>query len=789
MPITMYPGITEFGGISSSMSMGSITDTPNDDWALIGSGFPSNVMSAPSAMATGATTAVTFASRHQLNGSGNWIRLVYAFYTANGNIGEVAMDNPVKLHAAIQGPALTAVPIELKFNGAATITEQYALRISDPIYYPYQDGYWITALSCLSVTNSALLIPGGWKGMTDPTRENRGLGEGCVAGDVVLTGRSAVGTTASSGDRMYGPIGVIGYYPVGTQAPQSMAIQGDSHFAGSDDPSVLGRGMGGPWQRLCLQANGGTTDFTNVAQRCPFVPVSKGGESSRQWIDNSSVVRRPLMNFCTDLTLYCSNHDNEDGSDTTAWKSVMRELTQYVSTATRAKVIRTCTPYPKATSNNYFSLPFNETNNADAARVTMCDWIRSASGYVAETIQYFPNIVPIDITAPFEVNGSNALTQNGGLFKIGASAAAAYSGTIATTSQLNTTGFRVTFTATAPSDLTTYQNMVCRMNSGTYLGVQTNVEYVAPITTSIYRIALSPAMPGTPVVGDTMEFFNVPSSGAFVSQPTLGGVHLQKNGDASVARYLDSLGFMQKSNISPQLPGPAPIDFDPYAITSFYIYDPRNISTLFQDTTGLIPVVSNGQAVLRANGLNTGTARNITDLVGATYLASGTNGYPAVLFNGTTNRLRYAGGVGDALAQPFWEIMVYRQVAFQGSGAIKSGANTAGTRAKLANLASGGNMTYNAGTGLGVGSNGDLTLKKFLGVVNNASSSFYFNNGTAISGTVGAQSNDGITFGADFNAAFTNGSNIELYFYAAFSGTPSASQITNANLWLAANFP
>ena len=274
--------------------------------------------------------------------------------------------------------------------------------------------------------------------------------------------------SASAGDRMFGPLAILGYYPYGTTPPQSFFLQGDSHMAATND-AILGRNVSSFGVRWCLQQFNGVVDL-NVGLRAPYVIMAKGGESSAQFLSNSSVVRAAMRNYVTDIVLQCSNHDAENGSDVNTWKNTLRSLVNWASQGKNVKRIYLTTAFPKDTSTDGFATASNQTPVASASRITINDWIRNTTtGVVSESgtlLAGGQSLYPLDITAAFEVNSSNEISTNGGRFLVG-NLTPDYSGTIVNLTGIGSSKARTSITVPPVGEL---QNYIIRFTSGANIG-------------------------------------------------------------------------------------------------------------------------------------------------------------------------------------------------------------------------------------------------------------------------------------------------------------------------------
>ncbi len=756
------------------------------DWYVIGSGTPLNGIVSPSSVVSSATTSVTCSAFHRLHGVTNYIRLAYGLYCKDTgtSVGEIALPNAVTIHAAWQGS--DGVVREATFSGATTVSDTHALFVSDPIPYSTHWGNHGWALTAFSVASSELLIPGAWTGMSDTGRENRPLGEGVCAGDVVLSGRDAVGTNSANG-KMFGPAAILGYFPGGVGAPQSFYGLGDSHWAGSNDSSAAGRGIGGPIVRLCLGQFNGAVDLT-IGSRAPYLCVWTGGESTRQHLDNNSPVRRGLLDFCTEAFLECSNHDAENGADATTWKAVMQEAARWLSQGRHIRRIHVCTPYPKANSTDHFITAGNQTGTSPSSRPAMMSYLLDTgpTGYVEQTkptLRGGQELIVHDVASAIEVDSTNTPTQNGSRFIVG-DLSADYTATVANTNNLGSSSARFTFSGSAPA-VGVLQGAVCRYTTGAQADKFCNVEYDTTISDGTRRVVFSPPI-GAAAVGDMMEFYLVTSANAkgASTDGASGGVHLLKNGVVRVAKYLDGRGIILNTTVTPDSSAPAVASpFDPYAIDSVYLFDPGDISKMFKDTGGTTAVTADNDVLKLFKGGNVNTTQhNVSDSVGATYKSTGGSiSQPYVLFNGTTQKLRLASGT--SMSGPCFFIVVYRQVSVLPSGRIFS-SNDTSNRMELNNASGGTAMFFNGGTNQSIGAAGDTTLRTMLISVNGASGYIYVN-GVKTTKNFGTGTMNGLTLGASFNSSTTNPSNIELYWFSAHTGTPTGGQEASINQWLA----
>lgn len=793
-----------FGKLSNQPTRRARFETANfaslENWYLVANGFPVYSENTPASVCNvSGSTSVTFTSRHQFVGQGSWIRLVYGFYTASGVIGEVSLSNPVTIEASWQG--LGGTPVRVTFNnGNITVTGQYAVAVSDPIYFPYNNGYWGWALTNLSVTDPSFKIPGGWKGISDPTRENRGLGEGCINGNLVMSGQSSVGTKASAGDRMFGPLAILGYYPEGTTPPQSLFLQGDSHQAATND-EILGRNVGSFGVRWCLQQFNGTIDLS-VGLRAPYVIMAKGGESSRQFLDNSSVVRAAMRNYVTDVMLQCSNHDAENGADATTWKNTLKELVNWASCGKNVKRIYLTTAFPKDTSTDGFATAYNQTVIASASRVTVNDWIRNTStGLMSEASKLISggqSLTPLDITAAFEVDATNTITTNGGRFLVG-DLTPDYSGTVVNLTGANTNRVRTSITSPPIGEL---QNYIIRFTSGANNGEARNIEYDVLRTDGSREIDWSPALQYTPSIGDTIEVYSV-DSGTWKGNPSDGGIHGLKNIHGRIAYYLDSLNLISLKNVTPYTVVVPIGDFDPLEWgTPTRIYDFSAPGTMYTDTTKTTLVQNSGDLIGDIDGSTINGTKYGTDLT-QTQIGVGTvrekrptwvfsTGIGSAIFDGVDDFLAQSTGIGT---QPTTKIAVCSLISKPASGSsfLFDGFGNSTSRQRLsASSASVPARQINAGTAMGAGSwtqGSTVVVASVFNSVSGNSACYVNGNSVGVGTNAGTQSAVGLIFGGDRTNAMTNtaGSNccnMSLIYYIEYSVALASTQISTLSAQL-----
>jgi hypothetical protein len=621
----------------------------------------------------------TFATRHELLGEGNYCRFVWPFSKASGSIYESTLPNAVTINAAVELPTGEILP--LTFNGSSSISMTYGVLISDPVWIPKSDGYFVHVLSCLTVANSSLHIPGSIRGLSATNRENLGLGEGCAASDMTSTGKAGC-TLAPLGDSMFGPICIIEYCPPGGRKPQqSFGVIMDSH--GDTNDQIFGRGTGGLWDRACAEQYAGNYDVTK-ASRAIAVPLWKGGESSQDVVDNN-FIRSQILPFCTDLVFECSNHD--DALSTASWKALLKLVIGLAAKAQAGRQLKkNCYivgPYPKVSaldaasigSSAYvgFTTVANQTNVNAAGRNTMATYLRDGT-FRSESQGIMPNIVCLDLCANFEVNSSNALTTNGGLFLV-PSQSADWSASITGASPLSKTAFRTNLAAVASGGPTDAQLQACivRITSGKFKNQYANVQYgtrngdgtvTLQVTPSLTAAAASPT--DVPAAADTFDLMLGSSSAFKGAACDNGGIHQFKNGHARLAKALNDLGIFTKSGISPySVPTPTTV-FNPLdwgtPIRCYSMLDLADVYTTSAKATNVAAAADPIGAIVAAR-LSDGN-RYGGDLLQATAGFRPTydvTAFPAALFDGSDDIL--ADTTGSTLTGPVTWFLVVRQVS------------------------------------------------------------------------------------------------------------------------------
>lgn len=765
-----------------------------DRWLLASYGFANYDAVTPVTILAGATTSLTFSSYHTFTGTCTKIRPRFAFYKPNGVIGESALANLVTLEACWVPDS--GSPVRITFHGRNTWTHKYGYIDADPITFACADGRSGHFVCCLTVTDAAMEVPNGFKGMSGPLRENRGLGEGVIAGnkiaDALILGIAAVGTTPPNGDRLYGPMFVVGNYAEGDE-PESFAINDDSH-GNTYDGQILGRNSGGFAARYCLEQYGGTNSF-DLGCRAPFARLDKGGEAMQEFLDNSTV-RASAYDFVTGAFIHASNHDAEGGSTLAQQKAILLDLIELAGAGKHMRRIYVFPTHPKTTSTDGWATATNQTVNAPATRGDFNDWIRGAMATEARSVlPAHVSIEAIDTTAAFEVNASNVLAANGGRFIVG-SLVPDYTGTVANITGVST--FR------ARTDITTLTNLIgqgCvgRFTSGVNAGKAFGVEFCVVRPDGTLEINFNPAVVA-PSATDAIEIFKV-DSGVWKGPPSPDGVHGLKNIQGRISAYLRDHIRVARSNIAISAPVAPTVPFEPLDWgTPIRVYDPRN-TDLYTLSTKLIQAGTAGDPVgaMVAALLSDGN-RYGGDLI-QTWTTVGVNtGDKRPTLRTSPWKYLEFDGVSDFLfdssittAQPITRVGVVKVRSAPGAtGNIWDSGTGSSSRTQL-NCSSGMVTQANAGTALGGGTRVAGTWYVIMVVYNGASSKVYVNGVQTGSGNAGTNNAIGEYIAGNRTSAMTDSVGagplpLDLAYLAEYAADLNANAAAMAAA-LSASFP
>lgn len=209
-------------------------------------------------------------------------------------------------------------------------------------------------------------------------------------------------------------------------------------------------------------------------------------------------------------------------------------------------------------------------------------------------------------------------------------------------------------------------------------------------------------------------------------------------------------------------------------------YDPSDLSTLWQDTAGTVPVAIAGQPVARIDD-KSGNARHLIQASAAqnpTYQIDG-SGKSYLLFDGVDDVFN----VNLALSMSFDRMSAIRQVSWTGNDRIFAGSTSVEPRLYQASpspsLAIYAGTAAVAHTGLAVGTNGVVTERFIAG-----GSKIAVNNGAYVTGNVGSTALTVLRVGAS-SAAGGSAANFRLYGLILRAGSLSDEEVVGGQSWLA----
>jgi hypothetical protein len=214
--------------------------------------------------------------------------------------------------------------------------------------------------------------------------------------------------------------------------------------------------------------------------------------------------------------------------------------------------------------------------------------------------------------------------------------------------------------------------------------------------------------------------------------------------------------------------------FSPLSLSPAAWYDPSDLTTLWKDTAGTVPVTADGDIVLRMDD-KSGNGRNMTVAVnGPVYKDQ--SGLKYLLFDGTNDQLVSA---AISVSSPFIRSTGLKQVSWTGSDVIwdmRAGGGSQGFllgqfgSTPALQMYDGGFGATTNGAAIGV----SAVVRELWTPA--SGTSITINNGTPVTNALNSSgTSNGWTLGTDTNSA--NASNVQFFGAVFLTGTTPNSQV------------
>lgn len=381
---------------------------PND--ARFGGGIPISsrcLWTGPQGVTTAnwsaANTPATFRQRHPLIYDATNIRVVFFGYGQSGQSAHDGEENPNNTSGAESFTTLTVrcgleaflpgtggnITYPFTFNGLKTLTlDPGGIAISDPLGVHLQ-----AATQSFFYIRTFVTTANQYPLGVQPLASDN---EGFVA-TTDLTGYNAVGGFAGGGNQ-FQPWLVLGH-----TSPRNrvvVGIVGDSIIQGSKNQQADGATIStttndrGPAQ----QALGTTYPFINIARDSDLASTFANTRLTQ--------ARHAVIALCSHAIIAYGRNDLANSVAAATVYASLKTICTYARLQGAKAVL--CTILPETTSSDSWVTAVNQTvNTHEAARVSLNALIRGSVAAGDADIM-------VDWCAPYEVNSSNVLTQDGG---------------------------------------------------------------------------------------------------------------------------------------------------------------------------------------------------------------------------------------------------------------------------------------------------------------------------------------------------------------------------------------
>jgi hypothetical protein len=434
------------------------------------------------------------------------VRMVYCntFGQSSSTPGELPFYSDFYCQASLRN-AYNGICYPVTFNGQLEwMATSAKVLISDDVYFP------VTAQTpYLSVTYAGLTGIGGSSFMPNGiylqnTYQNPSTIEGYWSENAAFYTAAAPTATSSTGG--FSHTGIMGY--TGSKPQASIAFIGDSRIMGNGCVASARLTSGGTWaDRFCQGQYGNQAVVypgNSPAPLCGFLNLAKSGDTLANFVTaGQHELRLQLASLASTVVSDFGINDIGSGSLSTM-QANFKTLVGLVWNLGVNRFIQ-CTLYPRPqNSNGNWTIITNQTQNANQTTYAgFNNWLRdtSASGAVAQcqALYGFPTnwFQVYDQAAVLEVNSSNVLTQNGGLFLAPSPTYTYdYSGSVTSAS-----GNAQVFTDTGlGSTGNQYRGGTILWTSGNNANTMTNFSWCSPA-----GVVQTPGSTSNPANGDTYQ--------------------------------------------------------------------------------------------------------------------------------------------------------------------------------------------------------------------------------------------------------------------------------------------